>query len=219
MRGAAYPDAWLSEAAPADPLPTLRDWIAAARTHDEILTPDAVTLATSAADGRPEARIVLCRSLDPERGFAGFYTNRDSRKGRALQENARAALVFFWDGMGRQARLEGPVTLAPDDDSDAYFATRPLDSQLACWATAQSEAIASRAELLARLATVQARYAATDAIPRPPHWGGYRVWAERVELWVTRPARLHDRVEYSRKLTSAGDGFRGGPWQQRRLQP
>jgi len=118
----------------------------------------------------------------------------------------------------------GPVTRAPDADADAYFATRPQESQLAAWASAQGEPLASRAALLARYAAAAARFGGLDEagappIPRPPHWGGYRVWAERIELWASRPHRLHDRVSWTRKLTPDGDGYRGGPWRAARVMP
>jgi pyridoxamine 5'-phosphate oxidase len=217
-------DAWLSATPPADPLPALRQWLAEARAEGNQPNPDAVALATADADGRPAARMVLCRAADWERGWLGFYTNLEGGKARALAARPAAALLFHWDALGRQARVEGPVTPAPDDDADAYFATRPRESQLAAWASAQGQPVASRAALLARYAGAAARFGgaagpAAPPIPRPPHWGGYRVWAERVELWVSRPHRLHDRVAWSRRLAPADDGFRAGPWRAERLMP
>lgn len=220
MNGEATPrDAWLAGDPPADPLPRLRAWIDEARSGDHAAEPDAATLATVDADGRPSARVVLMRGLDLERGAALFYTNRDSRKGRALAAHPFASLVLYWDRLARQARLEGPVTLASDAESDAYFASRHPDSQLGAWASDQSEAIATRAELVARYEAVKARFGDGATAPRPPHWGGYRVWLERVELWSSRPHRLHDRVVWQRELTRDGDGFRGGAWRATRLMP
>ncbi len=217
-------DEWLSGVPPADPLPPLRAWLADARADSGLANPDAMVLATTDADGRPSARVVLCRAADWQHGWLGFYTNRHSAKGRALAERPIAAVTFHWDPLGRQARIEGPVRLAPDSDSDAYFATRPRGSQLAAWASAQSESAASREELDARYADAAARFGARDdpgspPVPRPPHWGGYRVWIERVELWAARSNRLHERVEWQRPLTPAGDEFRAGPWSARRLMP
>jgi pyridoxamine 5'-phosphate oxidase len=212
-------DAWLSADPPADPLPRLHAWIEEARADGGVAEPDAATLATVDADGRPSARIVLMRALDLERGAVLFYTNRDSRKGRALAATPYASLVLYWDRLARQARLEGPVTLASDAESDAYFASRHPDSRLGAWASDQSEAIASRAELVARYEAIKARFGDGSATPRPPHWGGYRVWLERVELWASRPHRLHDRVVWERELARDGDGFRGGAWSATRLMP
>ena len=217
-------DAWLAGPPPADPLPRLADWLAEAREAGALANPDAMALATASAEGRPSARIVLCRALDPERGFLVFYTNQRSEKGRALAERARGAAVFYWDALGRQARVEGPVAPTSDEDSDAYFETRPRESQIAAWASAQSEPVASRGALLARFAAEAIRFGGVrdpnaPPVPRPPHWGGYRLWAERVELWASRPARLHDRVLWTRELTPEGDGFRGGAWRAQRLQP
>lgn len=218
-------DAWLSATPPDDPLPRLREWLDAARAGGVQPNPDAAALATAGADGRPAVRTVLCRAADWERGWLGLYTHLASAKARALDATGFAALLFHWDALGRQARIEGPVTRAPDDDADAYFATRPRGRQLAAWASAQGEPIASRAALLARFAAAAARFGAlgeADAppVPRPPHWGGYRVWAERIELWASRPHRLHDRVAWSRALEPDGaGGYRGGPWRAVRLMP
>jgi pyridoxamine 5'-phosphate oxidase len=217
-------DSWLSATPPADPLPALRQWLAEARAGSGQANPDAVALATTGADGRPGVRMVLCRAADWERGWLGFYTHLESAKARALAAHPCAALTFAWDALGRQARVEGRVTRAPDADADAYFATRPRESQLAAWASAQGQPVASRAALLARYAAAAARFGAqgdpgAPPIPRPPHWGGYRVWAERVELWVSRLHRLHDRVSWSRALASDGEGYRGGPWRAERLMP
>lgn len=176
-----------------------------------------MTLATVAPDGRPSARMVLCRGFDARAGWLVFYTDRESAKSRALDLNPRAALVFHWDAFERQARIEGPVTRAPDADSDAYWKSRPPDARIAAAASEQSRPIASRAAFLAKLEETAKRFGG-DA-PRPERWGGYRVWAERVELWVGQPARAHDRGLWTRSLTRTDAGFSGGPWHSTRLQP
>ncbi len=219
MGDEALRDAWITGDPPADPLPRLRTWIDDAHAEPSIAEPDAATLATVDVDGRPAARIVLVRKLDVETGAALFYTNRKSRKGRAIANLPFASLVFYWDRLARQVRLEGPVTLTSDAESDAYFASRHPDSRLGAWASDQSEPIASRAELVARYEAMKARFGDGSAAPRPPHWGGYRVWIARVELWVSRPHRLHDRVVWERTLTRDGDGFRGGAFRAARLMP
>lgn len=218
MSEAAARDAWLAGDPPANPLPFLRDWIADARACADIAEPEAAALATIDPDGRPSARIVAVRALDVDRGIATFYTDRSSRKGAALGAHPRAALVFHWDRFGRQARLEGPVTLAPAEDSDAYFASRHPESRIAAAASEQSRPIASRAALEARFRETAAR-ARGDGIARPAHWGGYRVWIERIELWASRPHRLHDRIAWHRALLANGQGYRASSWSVERLQP
>jgi pyridoxamine 5'-phosphate oxidase len=155
-----------------------------------------MTLATVDADGAPSARIVLLRGFSRE--GARFFTNRNSRKGRALAANARAALLFHWDLLDRQVRIEGRVSLATDAESDEYFSQRPVDSRVNAWASDQSEPVANRAELERRAAELTARFANRD-VPRPPHWGGYRVSLERIEFWQGDKYRLHDRILYARQ--------------------
>jgi len=176
-----------------------------------------MTLATVDPDGRPSARMVICRGFDARAGWVVFYTDRESAKGQALDLNPRAALVFNWDAHERQARLDGPVMLVPDADADAYWQSRPRDARVVAAASDQSRPISSRAAFLAKIEEESRRYE-TD-IPRPKRWCGYRVWAERVELWVGQPARAHDRALWIRVLTPAGTGFTGGPWRSTRLQP
>jgi pyridoxamine 5'-phosphate oxidase len=212
-------DAWLAGAPPADPLPFLETWLREARETPGIVESEAATLATVDPDGRPSARVVLLRKLDITTGAALFYTNRRSRKGTALAAHPFASLVLYWDVLGRQARLEGPVSRASDAESDAYFAGRHPDSRISAAASDQSETIASREELVARFEAVRRRHGSVEGVPRPPHWGGYRVWIERVELWASRPHRLHDRIEWRRALAPEDDGFRAGPWSAARLMP
>jgi pyridoxamine 5'-phosphate oxidase len=205
----------LPEPLPEDPLPLLEAWIDEARK--EIRNATAMTLALVEPDGRPSARMVISRGFDSIAGWLVFYTDRESTKGRALAHSPWASCVFHWDALERQVRVEGPVTLASDADSDVYWNSRPPDARIAATASAQSQPLAARADLLARVAEITKR--ASGPIPRPPRWGGYRVWVERVELWVGQPARIHDRARWSRTLTPVADGFKGGAWSATRLQP
>ena len=169
--------------------------------------PNAMTLATVGADGRPSTRIVLIKGCDA-RGIV-WYTNYDSRKGRELAGNPHAALQFHWVEMERVVRIEGPVEKTSAEDSDAYYASRPLDSRIGAWASPQSRVIASRAELVANAAKVAAQHLLHP--PRPPHWGGYRLLPQRWEFWQGRKSRLHDRLCY--RLNEQG------AWVRERLAP
>jgi len=195
-----------AENLPSEPLPIVRRWIEEAAAAG-IRLPNAIALATAAADGRPSVRHVLLRGLD-DRGFV-FYTNHGSRKARELAENARAAFALYWGELDRQVTVAGDVERVIDEESDAYFATRPREARLGAWASRQSSELSSRRELLERYDEVEARYRAEE-VPRPPFWGGYRVVPIRVELWQGRLHRLHDRFEY----VHDGDG-----WSLRRLAP
>ncbi|MDQ2651126.1 MAG: pyridoxamine 5'-phosphate oxidase [Actinomycetota bacterium] len=191
-----------------DPIAQLRTWFAA---WSEVAPrePSAAVLATAGADGRPAARTVLVRGID-ERGCT-FFTNYESRKGTDLTENPWASLLFQWVPVLRQVELVGSVQRIDPEESDAYFAGRPRGSQLAAWASAQSRAVASRADLEAAVAAVADQYG-DGPIPRPPHWGGFRLVPDTVELWQGRPDRLHDRLRYER----AGSG---AAWRIVRLNP
>lgn len=203
----------LPDVLPADPLPIVRAWLDEAATV--VRNASAMTLATVTPEGRPTARMVICRGFDATTGWFVFYTDRESGKGRDLAARPRAALVFHWDSAERQVRVEGPVTEAPDADSDRYWATRPVEARVAAIASRQSQPLASRAALLERVEAARA----PGGTPRPARWGGYRVWAERVELWVGQPARVHDRARWTRALAPEGDGYAPGPWSATRLMP
>jgi pyridoxamine 5'-phosphate oxidase len=222
----------LPDPLPAEPFAITVQWLAQAWEAHCQPNPNSMVLATSSRDGHPAARVVLCKDIVPQPGYLLFYTNYLSGKGRQLKDNPRAAAVLYWDTLHRQVRIEGPVTQAPESDSDAYFTSRPWQSRIGAWASEQTKPIASRAALVEAVARAARRFGAPtpgtagadDAlrltIPRPPHWGGYRLWAESVELWTEGKARIHDRARWTRALTAAGaDSFRGGAWSATRLQP
>jgi pyridoxamine 5'-phosphate oxidase len=169
---------------------------------------DAMALATATRDGSPSARMVLLKAVD-DQGFV-FYTSSVSRKGQELAINPRAALIFFWAELNRQVRIEGAVTRVSAEESDAYFVTRPIDSQLSSLTSSQSEPIASRADLDLRFEQLKQQYERRP-IPRPPSWGGYRVKPESIEFWQSRFARLNDRILYTYR--------QDGTWARTRLQP
>ncbi len=205
---AEYTQRGLSERdAHANPFEQFRVWMDEA-VAAQLREPYAMTLATCAAGGRPAARMVLLRGFD-ERGFT-FYSNRNSRKGSEIAENPRAALVFYWAELERQVRIEGHVEWTTDADSDAYFRTRPRGHQLSAWASSQSEIIPGREFLEREIVELTARYAEME-VPRPPHWGGYRVVPDSIEFWQGRPSRLHDRLLYRRQPD--------GGWMMQRLSP
>jgi pyridoxamine 5'-phosphate oxidase len=176
-----------------DPIAQLQQWLDEA-IEAGLPEPTAMTLATASPDGVPAARMVLLRGLD-DRGLA-FFTNRQSAKGRQLAANPRAAAVLHWQPLGHQVRVTGPVELVSDEESDAYFASRARGGQLSAWASPQSEEIASRQSLEDAVVELDARF--PDTVPRPPHWGGFRIVPETVEFWTQRENRLHDRVRYTR---------------------
>lgn len=192
---------------PPDPIALARRWFEEAQAAG-VEQPDAMTLATATPDGRPSARAVLLKGIDA-RGFA-FYTNYESRKARELDANPRAALVLLWVPLQRQLRVTGAVARLSAEESDAYFATRPRGSQLGAWASAQSRPLPDRVALERRWAALDERWVGA-AVPRPPHWGGYRVEPDEIEVWQGRANRLHDRFAYARTAD--------GGWRRERLAP
>jgi pyridoxamine 5'-phosphate oxidase len=196
----------LDEASCADdPLRQFQTWLQQA-ISGQLPEPNAMTLATVGTGGRPSTRVVLIKGVDA-RGLV-WYTNYESRKGRELAQNPHAALQFHWVELERVVRIEGRVEKASAEESDAYYATRPLDSRIGAWASPQSQAITSRAVLVANAAKAAARHGLNP--PRPPHWGGYRLVPDRWEFWQGRRSRLHDRVCYR---------LDNGTWLRERLAP
>jgi pyridoxamine 5'-phosphate oxidase len=227
----AFSDEHLPDVLPAEPFGMLTQWLAMAGELRVQPNPNAMTLATVGADGSPSARVVLARRIDAGLGYVVFFTNYASEKGLQMAQNARVALCMHWDNLDRQARIEGVATRSPTAESDAYFNSRPVPSRIAAWASEQSRPIASRGALLEQNARAEARFgdaAGASAsggvqVPRPGHWGGFRVWASRVELWRGHSNRLHDRARWERTLTPAQvdgvAGFEGSAWSATRLQP
>ena len=195
--------------------------------------PNSMTAITVSEGGQPSGRVLLCKRFVADPGYLVFYTNYKSDKVRDLKNNANIALVFHWDIFGRQVRIEGEAVYSPAEESDAYFATRDWGSQLGAWGSDQSAPLESRAALIAQVSRRALKLglgaaknlksiAVSDrpAIPRPPHWGGIRVWARRIELWLEGTDRIHDRARWERSLERTGDDtFTTGDWAGKRLQP
>ena len=218
------PNDFLPEPLPSDPLNLFGEWFAHARTHSGQPNPDAMTLATVGPTGAPAARVVLCKQFVAPAGYVVFFTNYQSRKGQEAAAHPHAAAVLHWDRLHRQIRIEGPLLHSPVEESDRYFAMRPLESRLGAWASQQSEPLASRQALQDQLAEVKQRFRIGTpneaAVTRPPHWGGLRLWIERLELWVEGPGRIHDRALWVRSLKQTGPcDFHGSDWSATRLNP
>ncbi|MEO5989298.1 MAG: pyridoxamine 5'-phosphate oxidase [Candidatus Eisenbacteria bacterium] len=197
----------LESRAPIDPLVLFSRWLKVALATEDVLEPTAMSLATVDGRGRPSVRLVLLKGAGAE-GFQ-FFTNFQSRKARELDGQRHAALALWWPPLERQVRIEGKVLRLSDAESDAYFASRPRGARIGAWASPQSRVIDSRTTLEARLASVAHRYEDRD-VPRPPHWGGYRVVPRVIEFWQGRYSRLHDRLRYTRRAHA---------WVRERLAP
>jgi pyridoxamine 5'-phosphate oxidase len=222
----------LPESLPANPLVIAEQWLAQARLDSAQPNPNSVVLATVDAAGRPSARVLLCKEIAAQPGYIVFYTNLSSRKGGELKGNPRAAMVFHWDHRHRQVRIEGEVEPLSDAENDAYFATRAWQSRLGAWASQQSQPVSSRKELTQAVAREAKRFGIpyggpgsdepeqiSAEVPRPSNWGGYRLYADAVELWVEGEFRIHDRARWTRVLSHPLRVSAGNPWTATRLQP
>jgi pyridoxamine 5'-phosphate oxidase len=228
----------LPEPLPANPLEIVVQWLAEAQAGAAQPNPNAMVLATVNEHGQPSARVVLCKGIVPEGGYIVFYTNYQSHKGRDLESNPRAAVVFHWDHQHRQVRAEGRVERLSDADNDAYFGSRPWQSRLGAWASRQSAPIESRIAMEESVAAEARRFGipyggpgtpepetVRAKVPRPPHWGGFRLNVDALELWVEGEFRIHDRARWTRGAggTTPGPGSRPGSgtatWTVTRLQP
>ncbi len=222
----------LPDQLPESPFGIFQAWFDQA--WKERLTPNAnaMILSTIHDDGMADSRVVLCKRIDhdpPNPGSVVFYTNYTGDKGRQLDANPFVSACFHWDHYERQVRIRGPVIKTTEAESDAYFASRQLESRLGSWMSDQSQPIESRDALLEKVAGVMDKLGLDAAalmnnqenieIPRPPHWGGYRIHAQSVELWAGGVGRIHDRARWNRNLTKDGDGYTYGPWSSTRLQP
>lgn len=231
------PVQFLPSPLPREPLSTAAEWLALARHRADQPNPNAMVVASVGEGGFPSARVVLCKEIVVNPGYVCFYTNYDSRKGREIEAHPRVAIVMHWDHLYRQVRIEGQVVRAPAAESDAYFLTRPWQRRVGAWASAQSQPVDSRADLERAVVETAQRFGVPvpgpedaaapagtgDQIPRPPHWGGYHVYADAVELWIEGESRIHDRARWVRTLRPSPDA--GSPpivlddWRCTRLQP
>lgn len=199
----------LPRSVPENPLVLAQDWLEQAR-QQAVKNPWAMALATVSASGSPAVRYVLLKALSREHTHLVFYTNYESRKAAELDGTGRAAAVLYWPDPGRQLRFEGTVSRSPDDESDAYFASRPRASQLNAWASQQSQPIESPELMAARVAKLDAQFSADESLPRPEGWGGYRLHIASVEFWLEGSDRFHERLRFRR----VGDGNWSHEWLQ-----
>jgi pyridoxamine 5'-phosphate oxidase len=226
----------LPDPLPDNPLQVASDWLEQARIDALQPNPNAMVLATADGRGQPSARVVLCKDIAPAAGFLTFYTNYESRKGRELEANPRAAAVFHWDHRHRQVRVEGRVERLSDAENDAYFSSRPWQSRLGAWASRQSAPVESRSILALAIASAARRFGIpydgpgspepdleSARIERPPAWGGYRLVVDAIELWVEGEYRIHDRARWTRRAGAPGAGapaaLPAAVWSGTRLQP
>lgn len=222
----------LPEPLPTDPMHLADAWLREAVDRAGQRNPNSITLATVGEDGQPSARVVLCKDFVADPGYLVIYTNYRSRKARELSRHPQVAATFHWDDLGRQVRIEGIAVRSPEAESDAYFATRAWGSRLGAWGSDQSAPIASREALVAQVKAraaelgleldgdTQTLAAEPPPIPRPPHWGGIRIWASAIELWVEGLDRIHDRGYWRRTLSRKDEhSFSVTPWTGTRLQP
>lgn len=223
----------LPDELPNDPMHWVAAWLADATDKAVKRNPNSMAIVTVGADGRPSARMVLCKDFHADPGYLVYYTNYKSNKAQQIAENANVAVLFHWDQLGRQVRIEGQAVRSPAAESDAYFATRDWGSQIGAWGSDQSAFLESRNALITQVGKRALKLGVNVAknlqsiigserptIERPEHWGGYRIWARRVELWIEGKDRIHDRARWERTLTEQDDGsFDVGSWSGNRLQP
>ena len=211
-----------------NPLLLLQSWFNEALELDLQPNPDTMAIATSNSQGLPNVRMVLCKEINTEEGYVVFYTNYDSVKSMEIKENPKCSALFHWDKLGYQIRIRGEILQSPDEENDAYFASRHLGSQVGAWASNQSNPVEDREALDDQFKKILDRFNLTSEsitrneqkIPRPPNWGGYRLWIEEIEFWLNQKDRLHDRLHFRRALTISSEGIETEKkWTVKRLQP
>jgi pyridoxamine 5'-phosphate oxidase len=218
----------LSQSMTQNPLLLLQSWLNEAMELDLQPNPDSMAIATSSSQGLPNVRMVLCKEINAEEGYVVFYTNYNSVKSMEITENPKCSALFHWDKLGYQIRIRGAILQSPDKENDAYFASRHLGSQVSAWASNQSNPVEDRQALDDQFRKILDRFNLTSEsitrneqkIPRPPHWGGYRLWIEEIEFWLNQKDRLHDRLHFRRALTISNKGIETEKhWTVKRLQP
>ena len=218
----------LSQSMTKNPILLLQSWLNEAMELDLQPNTDSMAIATSNSQGLPNVRMVLCKEINTEEGYVVFYTNYNSVKSMEIKENPKCSALFHWDKLGYQIRIRGEILQSPDEENDAYFASRHLGSQVGAWASNQSDPVVDRQALDDQFRKILDRFNLTNEsitrneqkIPRPPHWGGYRLWVEEIEFWLNQKDRLHDRLHFRRALTISSEGIETEKkWAVKRLQP
>ena len=215
----------MPEILPDDPMHQAKRWFDRTNSEKWQPNPNAMTLSTVDNKNTPSSRIVLCKYFVADPGYIVFFTNYNSRKGKEIRENSEVSLVFHWDNIGRQIRIKGKAIYSPSSESDKYFTSRNRGSQISAWGSNQSQTILSRNDLIKQMNDKLNEYDSPGTqnekeIPRPPHWGGIRVWAHEIELWMDGENRVHDRARWTRKLEiNKDDSFSVSKWTGTRLQP
>lgn len=215
----------LPEILPDDPMHQAKRWFDRTNSEKWQPNPNAMTLSTVDKNNAPSSRIVLCKYFVADPGYIVFFTNYNSRKGKEIRDNSEVSLVFHWDNIGRQLRIKGIAVYSPSSESDEYFASRNRGSQISAWGSNQSQPVESRSELIKQMNDKLDEFDISGThnekeIPRPPHWGGIRVWAHEIELWMDGEDRVHDRARWTRKLKINQDNsFSTSKWIGTRLQP
>ena len=211
-----------------NPLLLLQSWLNEAMELDLQPNPDTMAIATSNSQGLPNVRMVLCKEINTEEGYVVFYTNYNSVKSLEIKENPKCSALFHWDKLGYQIRIRGEILQSPDEENDTYFASRHLGSQVGAWASNQSNPVEDREALDDQFKKILDRFNLTgesitrneQKIPRPPNWGGYRLWIEEIEFWLNQKDRLHDRLHFRRALNISSEGIETEKkWTVKRLQP